>query len=59
MKRDAFANIAPAAGQRAFSGQAHARIARCDRRVVAHIGEMLHFAHERIATAERIGIDEL
>src|SRR5687767_13020013 len=59
MKRDSFANLTPASGQCTLARQTYRRVASRDRRRVAELREVLHFARERIAPAERIGIDHL
>ena len=59
MKVDPFANLAAAPGERALSREANGRIPRGDRRLVAQLREMLHFACERVAPAECVRIDQL
>src|SRR5688500_8740544 len=57
MKWDAIANLLPTTGEGTFSGKTHRRIAWCDRGGVAEIDNVLHFPHERLASAERIRVD--
>src|SRR5688572_19546805 len=59
MKWDAIANLPPSTGERPFSRKTYRRIARRDRRGVAKVDHMLHLANERVASAERIGVDQL
>src|SRR5687768_17487564 len=59
MKPDSFANLTPAPGERAFARKTYRRVTRCDGRRVAEFDEVLHLAHERVASAECVGIDHL